>query len=388
MKKSATLVGALVAGLGACVLFALPQTEILPGSVNLGEQVIRSKGCLDCHALKGSGGKRAPDFASLSEDAETPMKLATALWNHSPRMWKEYEEAGRALPSLNRNEVADVFSYFFATLYFEPHGSASRGKRVFTQKKCADCHSEVLNAEALDPFINRWKQLRDPSSWAERFWNHANEMDSATRLRGVEWPEVSARDVADLMTFLSSLPAAPPDGPAFTIGEPLAGKTIFDRTCATCHTLGGNDAAKIDLLKRSRQSSVAGYVAAMWNHAPQMRRRGGSTPKLEPGEMQDVIAYLFLQQYFYEEGDANKGERLFESKGCALCHEGGRPSGAPDLTTRIEPYSPITMGASVWRHGSPMAETLKREGKNWPELHGSDMADLIAYLNAKRRPQL
>jgi len=382
--------GLLIRLLVVCGGFAaaLAQGPVLPGSVVQGERVIRANGCLDCHALKGAGGNRAPDFAELSGEADTPSKLATALWNHSPRMWSEYSGAGRTLPSLDSNDAADIFSYFFGTLYFEPHGSATRGRGVFVRKNCVSCHSEVLNGQSLNPFFNRWTQLRDPSSWAERFWNHANEMASATALRGVDWPELSARDVADLMVFLSSLPAAPADGPAFAIGEPLAGKAVFDRSCESCHTLGGAVRGKIDLLGRSRQSSVAGYVAAMWNHAPKMRRRGETTPKLAPGEMQDVIAYLFIQHYFYEEGDAEKGRRVYESKACGACHGGARSSGAPDLAGKIEAFTPISMAASVWRHGPEMAESIRRQGRTWPELKGSEMADLIAYLNSLRRPQV
>jgi cytochrome c2 len=390
MKNTLLVVCALVGGLCVCTLASgrVGQIQSLPGSVSRGEQVLREKGCLDCHSLKGSGGKRAPDFAALSEDADTPARLATAIWNHGPRMWADYETVGRTIPSLSQNDVADVFSYFFATLYFEPHGSASRGRSVFINKGCINCHSEVLNAQALDPFLSRWTQLRDPTSWAERFWSHANEMDAATALRGINWPELSARDIADLMMFFSSLPGAPSEGPAFSIGDPLTGKAIFERSCESCHSLGAGDKSRIDLLKRSRQTSVAGYVAAMWNHAPKMRRRGGSVPKLAPGEMDDVIGYLFLEQYFYEQGDVARGRRVYESKGCAGCHEGRRASGAPDLAGTVQRYTPVTMAAAVWRHGPTMAERLRQEGRVWPQLQRSEMTDLLTYLNSLLRTQI
>jgi cytochrome c2 len=282
-----------------------------------------------------------------------------------------------------------LFSYFFAMLYFEPHGSALRGRSVFVEKNCSSCHSEVLNAQALDPFLNRWTAVRDPTSWAERMWNHVNEMNAATSLRGVDWPELSARAVADLVTFLSSLPGAPSDGPAFSIGEPQTGKVIFERSCESCHSFGKAEKPKVDLLKRSRQTSVAGYIAAMWNHAPQMRRKGGSpVPKLAPGKMRDVVAYLFLRQYFYEEGDAGRGRRVYESKGCGSCHDGKRAGGAPDLAATVQAYTPISMAAAVWRHGSGMGETLRAQGKAWPELESGEMKDLLAYLNSRLRTQI
>src|SRR5262245_1205821 len=83
------------------------QVQVLPGSVSRGEQVLRQKGCLDCHSLKGTGGNRAPDFAALSDDADTPARLATAIWNHGPRMWAEAKSSGRPVPTLSQNEVAD-----------------------------------------------------------------------------------------------------------------------------------------------------------------------------------------------------------------------------------------------------------------------------------------
>jgi cytochrome c2 len=390
MRKSLFVVFALIVALTASTngIRAVPQVQTLPGSVSRGEQVIRQKGCLDCHSLNKNGGTRAPDFASLSSDADTPIQLATTLWNHSPRMWTEYESSGRTVPRLSQNEVSDLFSYFFALLYFEPHGNSVRGRTVFVEKNCSSCHSEVLNSQALNPFLSRWTELRDPTSWAEHFWNHVNEMDSATGLRGVNWPELTARDTADLMSFLSSLPGAASEGPAFSIGEPLAGKAIFERSCENCHSLGAGDKSKIDLLKRSRQTSVAGYIASMWNHAPKMKKRGGSVPKLAGGEMRDVIAYLFMQQYFYEEGDVRRGERVYEAKGCASCHDGKRAPGAPDLGATVQKFTPISMGSAVWRHGSGMRETLRAQGKTWPQFEKSEMADLLAYLNSRLRTQL
>jgi cytochrome c2 len=391
MKRRISTVLSLVVGVAglALAIRVAGQVQTLPGSVTKGEQVIREKGCLQCHALNKAGGRRAPDFADLADEVSTPNRLAASIWNHSPRMFAEYESAGRPVPTLTQNDVSDLFSYFFAMHYFEPQGSATRGRSVFVEKKCSTCHSEVLNAQALNPFLSRWTELRDPTSWAEQFWNHVGEMDTATSLRGVRWPELSDRDIADLMSFLSSLPGTPADGPAFTIGEPLTGKAVFDRSCESCHSLGKAERSKVDLLKRSRKSSVAGYIAAMWNHAPHMRREGGQAlPKLAPGEMRDVVAYLFLQQYFYEDGDAARGQRVYESKACASCHDGRRTGGAPDLGATVQAYTPISIAAAVWRHGPGMRETLRTQGKTWPQFQNGEMKDLLAYLNSRLRTQI
>jgi mono/diheme cytochrome c family protein len=104
--------------------------------------------------------------------------------------------------------------------------------------------------------------------------------------------------------------------------------------------------------------------------------------------MQDVVGYLFLQRYFYEEGDAGRGRRVYEEKGCAGCHEGRRETGAPDLTGMAEAYTPITMTSSVWRHGASMGEPIRRRGGAWPQFQGDEMTNLLAYLNSRLRPQI
>jgi cytochrome c2 len=215
-------------------------------------------------------------------------------------------------------------------------------------------------------------------------WNHASEMDSATANRGIGWPRLSEQDIVDLLMFLSNLPDTQMQKASFNVGEPELGRIVFERSCETCHTFGGLDRSKVDLLAKSRPLSITGYIAAMWNHAPEMRRRAGSTPELKTGEMPDLVAFLFSQRYFLDRGNVSKGQRTFEEKGCATCHEQlRRETGAPDLSQVTEVFSPITITSAVWRHGPSMAEKMKQLNISWPEFTGSEMVDVITYLNSK-----
>jgi hypothetical protein len=122
----------------------------------------------------------------------------------------------------------------------------------------------------------------------------------------------------------------------------------------------------------------------MWNHAAVMRSRGGSTVKLAPDDMRDLIAFLFSQRFFFEMGDERRGQRVYQSKGCTTCHETRRRElGAPDLTSATEAYSPITLTAAAWRHGPEMLNTMRQQRIAWPRFEKSEMTDLIAYLNSK-----
>lgn len=361
-----------------------PQVAVMPGSVIRGERLLDDKGCLRCHAVNGRGGNRAPDFARSSTGARTPALFASAMWNHSPRMWAEFELQGRPIPALESAEVADLFAYFYSALYFSPQGTATRGRNVFEEKGCVSCHPEVLDTRSQKSILGGWTLLKDPITWAERMWNHASEMDAATTNRGIRWPRLSDQDVVDLLLFLGKFPESQTEIASFNVGEPELGRTVFERSCETCHSFGETDKSKVNLLARPRPLTITGYIAAMWNHAPEMRRRAGSTPKLNSGEMADLVAFLFSQRYFLDRGNASKGRRVYEEKGCAKCHEERRKeTGAPDLSQVTEVFSPITLTSAVWRHGPSMLEKMREQHISWPEFRGSEMTDLITYLNSR-----
>ena len=363
---------------------AAAQVTVVPGSVIQGERLLDEKGCLRCHAVNGRGGNRAPDFVRTSSEARTPTLFASVMWNHSPRMWAEFDAQGQPVPPLDSSEVADLFAYFYSALYFSPQGSSARGRSVFEEKHCVSCHSEAIATRPKNQILGGWTDLKDPIAWAEQMWNHASEMDSATTNQGIRWPKLSDQDVVDLVMFLSKLPENQTQMASFQLGEPVLGRIVFERSCESCHTFGENDKSKVNLLSRPRPLSITGYIAAMWNHAPEMRRRGGSTPKLHAGDMPDLIAFLFAQRYFLDYGDVSKGRRVFEEKGCARCHvEHQKETGAPDLSQAAETFSPITLTSAAWRHGPSMLAQMKKQNIPWANFTGSQMADLITYLNSK-----
>ena len=362
------------------------QVKVMPGSVAGGERVLEQKGCLSCHSLNGKGGNRAPDFSNPTGRTSKPAMLAAEMWNHSPSMWSEFESQNKPVPAMSSTEASDLYAYFYATLYFAPKGDATRGRAVFESKRCVSCHSEVLagpSQASRKEVLGKWTDLKDPIVWAERMWNHSNEMLSATTNRGISWPDLSERDVVDLVTFLSNLPDTEPQHYAFAVGEPGLGRNVFDRTCVSCHSFGA-EKNKINLLTKSAPSSVTDYIADMWNHAPEMRSKGGHTEKLAPGDMRNLIAYLFAQRFFFDPGDANKGKKVYDAKSCANCHELRRSqTGATDLTLATEAYSPITLTASLWKHGPAMLKTMKQQNIEWPQFEKSEMTDLIAWLNSR-----
>jgi cytochrome c len=90
-----------------------------PADAGRGRSVVDARGCLACHAARGTGGKTARDLATYA-GLRTSAGVVAALWNH-PR----YVEAQRQAvpwPSLTGQELADMAAYLASI----SRGAASR----------------------------------------------------------------------------------------------------------------------------------------------------------------------------------------------------------------------------------------------------------------------
>ena len=358
--------------------FSLPQEQQdVPGSAARGAALFEEKGCVRCHLFSGRGGSSAPDLAQRSERAYTPALLASLMWNHAPAMWEAMRSAGVQPPSLSSSEAADLFAHFYSLFYFSIPGDAARGKSIFEQKNCVTCHSPGKPG----PPLSTWLRVKDPIAWAERMWNHSGGMAAEMDRLGIDWPQLSTQNMVDLLLYIRNNPAARSQSAVFAPGDPLRGRATFERNCASCHSFGERASTKVDLMDRPGPRNLTDYVTAMWNHAPRMRRLAGSAfPDLASGEMNDLVAYMFAQRYFYERGDTARGERVYQRKNCVGCHD----RGGPDLTRAEAPYSAVTIVSALWRHGPAMLDRMRRQQIAWPQFAGSEMTNLIAYLNSRR----
>jgi mono/diheme cytochrome c family protein len=88
---------------------------------------------------------------------------------------------------------------------------------------------------------------------------------------------------------------------------------------------------------------------------------------------------VWSTSYFRPAGDLARGKRVFESKGCAGCHDGG---GAPAIKGQGD-FTAMTMVSALWKHGPQMQARMQQKGTQWPQLSPTDAANLIAYLNSK-----
>jgi mono/diheme cytochrome c family protein len=197
------------------------------------------------------------------------------------------------------------------------------------------------------------------------------------------------------------LPLIIPVRAAAQVGEevtqnPIAGSHIFgSKGCVKCHSINGlGGTVGPDLGRNAHWHSFYELAAAMWNHLPtmgaRMRELGIARPTLSPGEAADLMAFLFTLNYFDPPGDVEAGKRLFREKKCVVCHQVGTYGGVigPSLDQLSRYGSPILVAAAMWNHGPKMMELMREKGIERPTFSGSELTDLISYLESVAPPPL
>jgi len=374
--------------IAACIAIGLfpAAVEGQYGDSIRGADVLRDYGCFACHSLRGVGGDTAPDLASPTEDDLSPVAFASRLWNHAPEMWAEMERRGMDVPALSDQQARDVRAFLYAVRYFEPAGDYGRGETVFRQKECYRCHAIVsTDSEGIGPPVAMWPALSDPLRLLEMMWNHGEAMAEDLEAAGRRWPKMTIEDTADLLAYASNLPDLPPRQGRVVFGSAAAGMRVFDDLgCAQCHsTAGGESFDLVPLTPEGEDGhrSLTEMAAAMWNHYPIMREwsqaTGEEVAPFEPGQMGHLLSYMMEEGYLESRGDADRGEGLFDGKGCLHCHSEG------DSALPMKDYSATDLAAGVWRHGPELRAEMLRGGATWQRISAQEMADIIAFLNQR-----
>jgi mono/diheme cytochrome c family protein len=178
------------------------------------------------------------------------------------------------------------------------------------------------------------------------------------------------------------------------LGEPAHGRDLFmEKGCVSCHALrGAGGKVGPDLAAALVGKGIIGIAAAMLNHYPKMsaamHQKDAAVPHLDPGEMDDVVAYLLFIDFAREPGSPSNGRLLFSQKGCIKCHatraDGKSPG--PPLGSASLSAPPITIAQNMWNHGTQMNATMQQLQIERPTFKGHQMADVLAFLSGAAQP--
>lgn len=269
-----------------------------PGDAGRGQHVFQTKGCVQCHAVRGQGGKIGPDLAGIA-GVDTPIAWTQTLWNHAPSMEKNIDKVGLAWPRFEKTEMNDLLAYVHE-VSGAAHSEAKllpadpkRGWELFNSKSCIACHAVQGQGGHIGPDLGAGRQ--QPISMVQFsgvMWNHSPQMYQAMNVRGIQRPVFTGQEMADLMAFFNSIRYFEPNGSV------QAGRGLFaSRGCSRCH---GNNAQGTSLGpglggKGAQINSVV-LSTALWRHGPEMYRRTQSLgipwPKLQENDLGDLFAFL------------------------------------------------------------------------------------------------
>jgi mono/diheme cytochrome c family protein len=176
---------------------------------------------------------------------------------------------------------------------------------------------------------------------------------------------------------------------ATTAIDSARGEALF-RTlaCVDCHSVNGNGGRIAPDLGRvvDRNFTPATLAGTMWNHAPamwaSMRAQNVVAGPLDPQAAGDLFAYFYSVRFFEKPGDAARGKRLFDVRGCAKCHglTDSPLSAAPPVKQWRALTDPISLAEAMWNHAPRMLSEAAAKRVSWPTLSGQDLADLLVYL--------
>jgi mono/diheme cytochrome c family protein len=352
-----------------------------------GSRVFGTKGCSQCHAVNGVGGKIAADLGRVSK-TRTFYDLASAMWNHIPEMAAQMRKLKKRPQQLSPRETGDLIAFLDTVNYFDPVGDAKAGKKIFADKQCVTCHQIEGVGGVFGPSLDSVVQF-GPIFFAATMWNHGPSMAEAMQARGIKRPLFGGSELRNLIAYVKSVSRARGDQPIQALpGRIEDGERLFaSRGCVDCHGIrGAGGSVAPALAGKKTYPSLFEFAAAMWNKGPvmarEMRRRAVTIPPLQADELAAIVGYLYSLDYFAGAGDPHRGEELVKTKGCLDCHSIGGKGGraAPDFAKTYGLDEPANVVAAMWNHGAAMEQKMRDKILSWPILKGDEMAQVVSYL--------
>jgi len=168
-------------------------------------------------------------------------------------------------------------------------------------------------------------------------------------------------------------------------GNAERGARVFrDKKCSGCHAINGQGGSLAPDLANNPPGrfTPANLAREIWNHGPQMwammQATGAKKPTLSHQDAADLFAYLYGFRYFEDPGDASRGRKVFDAKGCIGCHARGTGGALPAMNWQTV-NDPVQLARAMWNHAPPMKSAMK-ENTSWPVLTAQDLTDLLAYV--------
>jgi cytochrome c551/c552 len=197
-------------GAGACTaaLAGPGPGATAAGDPDVGRALFADKGCVRCHAPRGSTGAGGPALEELRRP-QGEMELAGRLWNHVPGMFAALSQDASQWPRINIGEMADLMAYLQADPSRDAEPDVSKGQLILLRKGCLKCHSLAREGGRVEPDLaERRADYETPAAWAATMWTHSPAMAVLAERQGIPYPRFSGDDMGHLLGFLKHATAA------------------------------------------------------------------------------------------------------------------------------------------------------------------------------------
>jgi cytochrome c2 len=258
---------------------------------------------------------------------------------------------------------------------------STRGAALFESLACVQCHSVNGKGGRIGPDLGRLVDRNfTPAALAATMWNHAPTMWASIRERGIRTGELDEQAAADLFAYFYSTRFFERPGDA---GR---GKRVLEEGCARCHGLHSPAETEAPPVNQWRSVNTPFALAeAMWNHLPRMlsvaTARRMALPQVSAQDLVDLLVYVRHlpgvrdSQSGFQTTSGINGQALFQSKGCAGCHQAGSA-----LAGRIKGRTLTEIAAAMWNHAPKMSAA----GAQPVRFEFGEMPELLSYLWAKQ----
>ena len=327
-------------------------------SISAGEKTVQSSGCLNCHAINGSGGTVGPSLSTIGSTLSSEGITAAVDYMVS---------AGYA--SLSAADVSNVASYLSSLTGAPPSIDSSNGETVMQSAGCFGCHSGggslgVSGGITIGPSLSTIGSTLSSKGISIAVNYMVSDMVSSSVSS-----QLTPSDISTVDNYLSSLTGAPP-----SINSSNGETAMQSAGCLGCHTLNGTGGIGPDLSTIGSTLNSLGIRIGVGDMVANVMSSGLSSDL--SSDESAIESYLGgLQGTPLYESAASPAAMAQQT--CLLCHS---MSGFNGVTGSSIPYSVAPDFSAMTPIAPAIAGNMAKFFTAFPS--GSQITEIMNQINA------
>jgi mono/diheme cytochrome c family protein len=174
-----------------------------PGNPKEGKQIFTSKGCIQCHSIRGEGARGGVDLGQTAETFYTSLtEIASSMWNKGPTVLVKIAQTQCGIPKFTSTEMTDLLAYLYFLHFMDTPGNSTNGEKIFSDIGCSQCHGPDRKSGKLTYVdLSKYQRTAEMEIVAS-MWNHSREIQKAVGEQNMPWPRFNEGEMADLLEFI------------------------------------------------------------------------------------------------------------------------------------------------------------------------------------------